>query len=235
MSRAPLALLLIAVAACGGRRHAPADDLGLPALDHRWTVDELERAAGRIDELCTTAPARLPMWGSAAFDRLVSPDNRATVPAAPPEARQAALTRYTAATLTLYGTYLRCGRPTETLAANAALLEGYADALAVGAVMRDAAADGSPERAQRQRGLDTMAAGLVGGVGSTIDMLVDRTIPGQLEPAVTARLGAAIAAVRAELPPGTLDAPLAPLARATAAEPDPGRRAALAAAEAALR
>jgi len=235
-SSAALALVVAALVGCGGgKRPAAADDLGLPALDHAWTVDELARAATIIDDTCTRAPVRLPPWGSTAFARLVDGGNRGTIPAEPIAARQAALTRYTGATLALYQTYLRCGRPAETLAANAALLEGYAEALAVGRAMRDAAAEGSPERAQRQHGLDTMADGLTGGVTSTINMLVDPTIPGHLPPEVTGRLGAAIAAVRDQLPDGALDEAVAPLPRAASAEADPDRRAALAAAAAALR
>ena len=66
------------------------------------------------------------------------------------------------------------------------------------------------ERARRQHGLDTMADGLTGGVTSTVNMLLDPTIPGHLPPEVTGRLGAAIAAVRSELPPGALDDVIAP-------------------------
>ncbi len=234
-SRAALCALALLVACGGGKRRTAPDDLGLPALDHAWTVDELTAAATIIDDTCTRAPAQLPPWGSTAFSRLVDGGNRATLPTTPIDARQAALTRYTAATLSLYSTYLRCGRPAETLAANAALLEGYAEALAVGVAMRDAAAEGTPERAQRQHGLDTMADGLTGGVTSTVNMLLDPTIPGHLPPEVTGRLGAAIAAVRSELPPGALDDVIAPLARAAGAETEPDRRQALAAAAAALQ
>lgn len=234
-SRAALCALALLVGCGGGKRQPAADDLGLPALDRAWTVDELARAATIIDDTCTRAPGRLPPWGSPAFARLIDGGNRRTIPGEPIAARQAALTRYTGATLSIYDTYLRCGRPAETLAANAALLEGYAEALAVGREMRDAAAVGSPEHAQRQHGLDTMAAGLTGGVASTINMLIDPTIPGHLPPEVTGRLGAAIAAVRDQLPPGALDDALAPLPRAAGAEADPDRRAALAAAAAALR
>lgn len=234
-SKVALCALALLVGCGGGKRRTAPDDLGLPALDHAWTVDELTAAATIVDATCTRAPAQLPPWGSTAFARLVDGGNRATLPAEPIATRQAALTRYTAATLTLYQTYLRCGRPAETLAANAALLEGYAEALAVGRAMRDAAPDGSPERAQRADGLATMADGLTGGVTSTINMLIDPTIPGHLPPEVTGRLGAAIALVRDQLPPGALDEALAALPRAAGAEADPDRRAALAAAAAALR
>ena len=70
----------------------------------------------------------------------------------------------------------------------------------------------------------------VGPNGATIRF----PIPGHLPPEVTGRLGAAIAAVRSELPPGALDDVIAPLARAAGAETDPDRRQALAAAAAAL-
>ncbi|MBK9036363.1 MAG: hypothetical protein IPL61_34800 [Myxococcales bacterium] len=237
MPRLSIVLVVAALTvACGERkRAAPPPDLALPGLDHAWTVDELVTAAAAIDRACTETPMALPTHGTAAFSHLIAIDNLRAVPAAPLAQRQAELTRFTGAALRLYDTYLRCGRPTETMAANAVLLEGYAEALVVGAAMRDAAAADSPERAQRQHGLDTMVVGLRGGVTATVNMLTDASIPGPVPPTVAARLGAAIAQVRAQVPPGTLDDAVASLTAAAAAEPDPARQQTLAAAAAALR
>jgi hypothetical protein len=234
-ARAFVAVLSLLALACGDRKAAPPPPppLALPPLDRAWTIDDLAAAAVELDAVCTSAPLRLPTYGTAAFARLVGPELHDEVPAQPLEARQAELKRLDDAWLALYGTYLRCGRPTETLAANAALLEGYAASLQVGAALRDAAAAGSPQRAQREQGLAIMADGLRGGVGSTVGMLLDPGLPAS-PPEVAARLGAAIARVAAALPPGALDESLAALRAGAAAATEPARREMLAAAVAAL-
>lgn len=227
--------LALAGAACGDRKAAPPPPpaLALPPLDRAWTIDDLAAAAKEIARVCEAEPLRLPTYGTAAFARLVGPDLLDEVPAAPLEVRQAELKRLNDGWLSLYNTYLQCGRPTETLAANAALLEGFAASVLAGTAMRDAAEEGSPQRAQRAQGVELMADGLRGGVGSTVGMLLD---PG-LEPPppeVAARLGAAIARVAAALPPGSLDEPIARLRAGAAAVTEPARRDMLAAAVAAL-
>jgi protein involved in polysaccharide export with SLBB domain len=79
-----------------------------------------------------------------------------------------------------------------------------------------------------------MIAGLDGGIASTVAMLGDVEIPGDVPPAIGQRLGAAIAAVRGELPAGLLDDSIATLRQAATAVTDPERRRAVAAAAAAL-
>lgn len=239
MRRAGLAVpAVIAVLALGCGRKERADDApviaGLPAIDHAWTPAELTAAAAILDELCTTAPDRMPALGDRVFARVVAADNRGTLAATPPTARQADVRQHNAALLRVYATYQRCGRPSETMAANAALLEGYAVSLAAGKQVIAALPADDPARAPKQKGLDQMAAGLAGGVGSTVGMLADPAIePPPVE--VADRLGRAIAAVRAELPAGALDEPLARLTDATAGALDPPRKAALDAVAAPLR
>lgn len=238
MSKLRVVFVVLALigAACGDRKAAPPPPpaLALPPFDRAWTVDDLTSAAAEIARVCAEEPLRLPTYGTAAFARMVGPELHDEVPPAPPEARQADLKRLNDAWLSLYDTYLRCGRPTETLAANAAMLEGYAASLAVGAAMRDAAEAGSPQRAQREQGLALMADGLRGGVGSTVGMLLDPGLPAS-PPEVAARLGAAIAKVAAALPPGALDEPLAALRAGATAATEPARREMLTAAVAAIR
>ncbi|MEZ4401100.1 MAG: hypothetical protein R3B06_13835 [Kofleriaceae bacterium] len=228
-----LVVAALALAACKGGGGAGPD--GLPGLDHNWTVAEQARAAAVLDRLCDLGPTRLPGYGSAAFARLVAAANRATLPAGPALERQVAMSAHTDAVLAMYLTYHRCGRPVETLAVNAALLEGYAAALPLS---RELAARPDGTAAQRQARADGVAqieGGLVGGIDSTVAMLVDPDLGAGVPLEVAARLGTAIALVRAELRAGALDGSIAHLAAAAAAEPDPTRRATLAAALAPLR
>lgn len=237
MSRART-LLVIAVALAAGcgkdARPTGGNPYGLPALDRPWTVREQAEAAAIVSDLCERGPTAMPAFGSPAFTRLIDASNRTTLVAAPLPARHDAVTAHTAALLEIYTAYVACGRLPEALAANAALLEGYAESLAVGRALRDAAAPDSPERATRQAGLDKMIAGLDGGIASTAAMLVDVEIPGDVPPVVGQRLGAAIATVRGELPTGLLDDTVATLRQAATALTDPDRRRAVAAAAAAL-
>jgi hypothetical protein len=237
MSRVGLVLAIAAALASGcGKDARPTggNPYGLPALDRPWTVREQAEAAAIVTDLCERGATTMPAFGSPAFSRLVDASNRTTLVASPLPARHDAITAHTAALLEIYTAYFACGRLPEALAANAALLEGYAESLAVGRAMRDAAAPDSPERASRQAGLDQMIAGLDGGIASTVAMLGDVEIPGDVPPAIGQRLGAAIAAVRAELPAGLLDDSIATLRQAATAVTDPERRRAVAAAAAAL-
>lgn len=235
-------VIVMALAACKERRDdAPpppptaAAIPGMPAADHPWTPEELTRAAALLDELCATAPDRLPALGDPVFVRAIDPANRGTFAAGDLTAKQAGARVHNAAVLRIYATYERCGRPAEALAANAALLEGYAVSLGIGQQLIDSMDPAQTEAvAKVWAGLEQMARGLRGGVGSTVGVLTDPQIaPPPLD--VATRLGAALAAVRAALPEGTLDDSLARLAAATAAETDPARRAALDAIAAALR
>lgn len=212
------------VVGCGDRRTSEPPIAGLPASDRPWTTAQLEQAAGVLDALCTADAPRLPAYGSRGFARIVAADNRTAIVAEPLAARLADHAKHTGALLRLYNTYFRCGRPIETLAVNAALLEGYAESMAGGAALIAALPPDSPEAAQKRAGLERKLAGLRGGVTSTVGMLADPTL-GEPAPAELAtRLGAAIGQVRAAVPPGTLDEPMARLADAVTAELDPARK-----------
>lgn len=231
MRAAVVAVLVLG--ACGGSRKADDAGFGLPPIARPWSLDQQQAAARTITALCQRGPTAMPGYGSPAFSRLVAADNRTTIAAAPVPVRHEQLTAHTGALLESYQAYVNCGRLGEAMAVNAALLEGYAAALSVSRAMRDAAPEGSKERAAREAGLDRMIAGLDGGIASTVAMLADVSIPGVVPVEVGGRLGASIALVRAELPADTVDDSVAALAEAARAVEDPDRRAALVAAAAA--
>ena len=213
-ARLAAAVTVALVVACSGSRRA----------EPPMTSVQLEAAAAKLDRDCTEAPDRLPGYGSPTFARLTAADNRKAIVAAPLAARTADHARHTAAILRLYNTYLRCGRPVETLAVNAALLEGYAASMADGEALIASLPADAPETAQKRAGHARKIGGLQGGIGSTIGMLADPALGPPVPAALATRLGAAIGQVRAALPPGALDAPLAHLADAIAAESDPARK-----------
>jgi hypothetical protein len=221
---ARLVIVLALIAACSGRRASEPPIAGLPPIDRPWTTAQLAQAAAALDELCTREPLRLPVLGSRTFARLIAADNRSAIVASPLAARVADHARHTGAVLQLYGTYLRCGRPVETLAVNAALLEGYAASMPDGDALIAALPPDSPEAAGKRAGRDQKIAGLRGGIVSTIDMLADPQLGAPVPPEVATRLGAAIGQVRAALPPGSLDEPLAHLDDAVADALDPARK-----------
>lgn len=215
--------VLALCAACGSRSPAPP-----------MTTAQLEAAAVELDTRCTEAPDRLPVHGSAELERLIAPKNRDAIVAGPLAERVIDHGRHTGALLRMYNTFMRCGRPVETLAVNAALLEGYANSMADGEAVIAALPADAPERARKRAAVERKIAGLRGGIGSTIGMLADPALPVVPLPLAT-RLGSAIDAVRAATPPGALDEPLAQLDAAIAATSEPARRDALAAVRAAVR
>ena len=88
-ARAFVAVLSLLALACGDRKAAPPPPppLALPPLDRAWTIDDLAAAAVELDAVCTSAPLRLPTYGTAAFARLVGPELHDEVPAQPLEIR----------------------------------------------------------------------------------------------------------------------------------------------------
>lgn len=219
------AVMFALAAACGGTQPAGDPPIeGLPAIAQPWTTAQLAQAATTLDALCTSAPTRLPAYGSRTFERVVAADNRRTITGDTPAARAALHASNTGAVLALYGTYLRCGRPVETLAVNAALLEGYAASMPDGDAVIAALPPDSPEAAHKRAGRDQKIAGLRGGIISTVDMLADPALGPPVPAPLATRLGAAIGQVRAALPDGAVAESLAHLDAVIAAELDPARK-----------
>jgi|GEM_PF-2786244 len=231
---ARVAAVVILLLGCGSRRASEPAIAGLPPIDAPWTSGQLGQAATVIATLCAEAPTRLPTYGSRTFARLVAADNRSTIVAAPLAARVADFATHTGAVLTIYDAYFRCGRPTETLAANAALLEGYAASIADGDALIAAAPSGTPETLRKLAGREQKVAGLRGGIVSTIDLVADPQLAAPVPPELATRLGTAIAQVEAALGPAGLAEPRAHLDATIAASLEPTRKAALTAIRAAV-
>lgn len=217
--------IIVAVVALGCGKRAPSEPAidGLPAIDQPWTTAQLAQAVPVLSALCDRDPLRLPAYGSRTFARLSAADNRTAIVAAPLEARVADHARHTGAVLQLYQLYMACGRPTETLALNAALIEGYAASTVDGDALIATLPPDAPDTAARKAGRAQKLAGLDGGITSTIDMLADPKLGPPVDAAIASRLGAAIGAAR-RAAPGALDPSLAHLDEVIAAELDPARK-----------
>jgi len=202
----------------------------LPVLDHRWTADDYASATRILERAGATSPRLLPRRDTRVFQRMTSADNLGGLddPSLAAELRAQQSLRYEPPLRTLLDLYERYQPGAESLTVLALYLELHGrllgdldDALA----LRRATSAG--ERLRQRERLAALAAARIASAAPYLQG--PHACDAAELAAIAPRLGAAIARLRAVVPPAVMDESLRTLKAASDAEPDPRRQAALAA------